>query len=157
MLAYLSDGWFTDPASRRLRAEVVDGALDSAGALHRGGVSSKRLDALAARLRRAMPSASAQGGQAPHTPGLLAQVSWETVRERMQELTDDAPLLQGFVLDALEAVDDAPTLEALCQHLGQIAAVMKVLAAARRAQDALPPEAIAPAAGWKHTDAARAT
>lgn len=131
MLAYLTQGWFSPHAPQRLAAEVIDGALDSAGLLGRAGVSPAALRALAARLARALPDTTHVGATPPGK--LMGQVSCATLRERVQDETDRNPLLQGFMMDCMDAVQDDASLEALCIHLGHISDMMQVLHAASSA------------------------
>ena len=51
MTSYLDGGWFADDETRSLRTEVIDGAMDMAGALLRSGVSTQAVQATALGVR----------------------------------------------------------------------------------------------------------
>ena len=46
MMAYLESGWFEDGGSERLCEPVLDGAVDIAGSLYRGGVTPDEVQSL---------------------------------------------------------------------------------------------------------------
>ena len=136
MLAYLSQGWFSPHAPQRLAAEVIDGALDSAGLLNRAEVPPSALRALAARLARALPDTTHVGVTPPGK--IMGQVSCATLRARVQDETDRNPLFQGFMMDCMDAVQDDASLEALCIHLRHISDMMQLLRAAAAPADSGP-------------------
>jgi hypothetical protein len=145
MLTYLSDGWFCPTQPHQLRTEVLDGVLDSAGLLLRAGVPREALDALKQALERHAP---------PFDPGPEGADRRSAVVAYILERTDDAPVLQGFMMDCLEAAVDEPSWHALCAHLGHIADTLALLQAARAPQkDSLEMAA----AGLAPSDAPRAT
>ena len=51
MVAYLANGWFTQVGPVRLRAEVVDGALDVAAGLLQAEVPVEAIESLHLRVR----------------------------------------------------------------------------------------------------------
>lgn len=139
MLTYLTDGWFCPAEPQHTRAEVFDGALDSAGLLTRQGVSAAMVLGLQRLLTRHGPYREGPGGPSsgcsvPSAPTAAAQGSDPQVAERRHVLlghildaTDGQPALQGFVMDCMEAAHDARSWQALCGHLEHIGHLMAAL------------------------------
>lgn len=127
MVAYLANGWFTQVGPRRLRAEVVDGALDSAALLHQNGIAIALLDTLLLRLRTLafLLSRERVAGSA------LSQAEREALRHHLQEATDADFTLQAFILDCLDHVGDAQGLRALYVHVMHVAHVCRLLRLAK--------------------------
>jgi len=125
MLTYLSDGWFYPTRPQQLRTEVLDGVLDSAGLLLRAGVPQDALASLKRLLTRHAPPFGAQAEHADSRQAVVAHIL---------DSTDGAPVLQGFMMDCLEAAVDEPSWHALCDHLGHIGDTMALLQAARAPQ-----------------------
>lgn len=128
MVAYLANGWFTQVGPRRLRAEVVDGALDSAALLHQNGVPIALLDALLLRLRTLAFLLSRERAAGGNT---LSQAERDALRHHLQEATDDDFTLQAFMIDCLEHVGDVQGLRALYVHVMHVAHVCRLLRLAK--------------------------
>lgn len=130
MIAYLIDGWYFSGPPRRLRNEVVDGAIDSASMLFRAGLSANVIHALALSVRRCVPNlptdASAQ--TALDVPeARLTEAECKAVRQQLQYDTDQHPILQSFVADCQEHIATAADLWAMYLHLLHIAQMMRLL------------------------------
>ena len=169
MVAYLVDGWFAPEGPRRLRAEVVDGALDSAGFLHRAGLAAPELMRLALRVRGLTGLIDPLhrhvhlGGQARAAAAQVAgrglnQTALRLVREQLTQASDASIELQSFVFDCLDHVTDLDALRGLFLHLAHVAHLMRLLAVAQKssavhalltAQNAKPAAATANTVPWR--------
>lgn len=137
MLSYLASGWFCPTEPTHLRAEVLDGAWDSAGLLVRAGVPVAVLFALQRLLRRHEPQEAHAPGQAqPSQHNYLESGApvQALIRAHVADCTDGHPALQGFMMDCLDAAPDSASWRGLCAHLGHIGLTMSVLSAARTAK-----------------------
>lgn len=149
MVAYLADGWFAADAPRRLRAEVVDGALDSAGFLHRASLDAAQVLRLALRVRalgglldplhrhvhlgpRPRGAAGAAGEGVVSAGRALGAPALQLLRDQLAEATDACVELQSFVLDCLDHVADLDALRGLFLHLAHVAHLMRLLAVAQK-------------------------
>lgn len=134
MVLYLTGGWYTQIGQRRLRDEVVDGAIDTASCLFRAGVPPHMVSNLALKIR-----ALASYADPPHrrtTPHFahaarFSDAERKVMRQRLVLDTDRHPALQGFVTDCLEHVHDAMDLRGLYLHLVHITRMMQLLQVAR--------------------------
>ena len=129
MITYLTEGWYTRLGQRRLRNEVVDGAIDTASMLFRSAVPPEAITSLALKIRTLAtlvdpPHRRGQGGGlGPHERAALVQ--------RLQLYTDRYPALQSFINDCLEHVNDAMELRALYLHLVHVTQMMQLLMVAK--------------------------
>lgn len=141
MVAYLADGWFAANTPRRLRSEVVDGALDSAGFLHRASLDAAQVMQLALRVRALAglldpvhrhvhlgraPKRGFDAGRTLDSPAL------QLLRDQLAEATDACLELQSFILDCLDHVADLDALRGLFLHLAHVAHLMRLLAVAQK-------------------------
>lgn len=134
MVLYLTGGWYTQIGQRRLRDEVVDGAIDTASGLFRAGVPPHMVSGLALKIR-----ALASYADPPHRrsmpktigSGRFSDGERKVMRLRLQTDTDRQPALQCFVTDCLEHVHDAMDLRGLYLHLVHITRMMQLLQVAR--------------------------
>jgi hypothetical protein len=126
MTTYLSGGWYRPGTGRRLRTEVIDGAMDAAGMLHRAGISPERISVLALKVRSLMTLADPQMmGDAQLT---------DRDRERMllqiEDCTGYTPALLAWVCDCIEHVEEPADLTAFYLHLVHVARMLHLLAQA---------------------------
>jgi hypothetical protein len=122
--SYLEGGWYGANPAKGLRTQVVDGAIDVAGSLHRAGVTPEQVLRLALRVRVA--ASLNRRGKLP--PTVRAGLS-----EQLTADLGEAPALGEFVADCLPYVRDASELAALYAHVLQVARMMLVLTQAREA------------------------
>lgn len=133
MTAYLAEGWFARTGPRRLRAEVVDGALDSAGVLHRAGVAAQDVLTVAMRVRALSGLVDPVHRHVhlakvpPSASRALPPQALAVVREQLMMATDAAIALQTFVADCLDCVADLDALRGLQVHLMHVAQIIKLL------------------------------
>jgi hypothetical protein len=128
MITYLKDGWYTRMGQRRLRNEVVDGAIDTASMLFRAAVPPEAISSLALKIR-----ALATIADPPHRRGMgsFGDAERRALTQRLQQYTDRFPVLQGFINDCLEHVGDAQELRALYLHLVHVTQMMQLLMVAK--------------------------
>lgn len=123
MTTYLEGGWYQPSARSRLRSEVIDGAMDIAGTLLRGGVPIRRVLRTAIKVRSlvviADPLMRGTARFGPSERGIVVQ--------KLSPYTDDYPELQGFVGDCVDQVNNAPDMTAFYLHLVHIARMMQLL------------------------------
>ncbi len=132
MTTYLTGGWYGPGPKGGLRTEVLDGAMDAAGMLHRAGISPELVSTLALRVR----------GLVRLGDGLsFGPDEREIVARRLEPLTGHSPELLSFVADCLDHVSGPADLTAFYLHLVHITRMMQLL---RLAQIGPAPE---PAAG----------
>jgi hypothetical protein len=127
MTSYLSHGWYTRVGRKRLRNEVIDGAIDAASMLYRAGVTPERVSGVALKVRTLATIADP-----PHRR-LLGRFSSRDRRvlvQRLEALTDGNPPLQCFAADCLEHVYAPNDLRAFYLHLVHITNMMQLLAVA---------------------------
>ena len=130
MLAYLADGWFTRVGPRRLRAEVLDGAIDSAAWLHQAGTDGELLRPFLLRVRTLTLLLSRPAPSGEHRsalPGDLGQHEREVLRVHLQEASDGDAALQALTLDCLECVGTLSDLRAMVLHLSHVAHLVGLL------------------------------
>src|SRR5688572_21522332 len=113
MVLYLQNGWFDDSPKKRLRSDVLDGAMDAARQLLRAGVMPDTLMNLALTVRSSMtmsdPSLRGLGDASTEIHGRLVQ--------KLTYQTDQNPALQAFVLDCAEHVQTNSDAMAYYLHL----------------------------------------
>jgi hypothetical protein len=128
MITYLKDGWYTRLGQRRLRNEVVDGAIDTASMLFRAAVPPEAISALALKIRTLATIADP-----PHRRGVggFGAAERQALTSRLQQYTDRYPVLQGFINDCMEHVADAQELRALYLHLVHVTQMMQLLMVAK--------------------------
>jgi hypothetical protein len=124
MTTYLSGGWYAG-AKGGLRTEVLDGAMDAAGLLHRAGVSPALVSRLALRVRSLVRVGD---GAAPDFTGDDRRI----LGERLDPIVGDLPELVSFVADCLDHVGRPADLMAFYLHLMHITRMMQLLALATR-------------------------
>ncbi len=127
MTTYLSGGWYRPGKSGGLRTEVIDGAMDAAGYLHRAGVGPSLLTSLALKVRSMMtlidPQMKSHNGFGESERAIVAQ--------RLAALTDESPELHGFVSDCLEHVGNRTDLMAFYLHLVHVTRMLQLLGMAK--------------------------
>lgn len=128
MITYLKDGWYTRIGQRRLRNEVVDGAIDTASMLFRAAVPPQAITSLALKIRTLAtlvdpPHRRGRGGFGGKERSALEQ--------RLQIYTDRFPALQSFINDCLEHVSTPNELRALYLHLIHVTQMMQLLLVAK--------------------------
>lgn len=127
MITYLEGGWYTRMGQRRLRNEVVDGAIDTAGMLFRAAVPPEAISSLALKVRTL-----ASVADPPHRRGAaLGPGERAALTRRLQEYTDRFPALQSFINDCLEHINDANDLRALYLHLMHVTQMAQLLMVAK--------------------------
>ena len=129
MITYLQGGWYTRLGKRRLRNEVVDGAIDTASMLFRAAVPPEAISSLALKIRT-LASIADPPHRANHGSDFLA-AEHGALSRRLQIYTDRFPALQGFVNDCLEHVANANELRALYLHLVHITQMTQLLLVAK--------------------------
>lgn len=124
MTHYLEGGWHRKGRIPRLRTEVIDGAIDVAGMLHRAGVPSRRLLRIALKVRSLLFIAN------PLIRGRLTlnDGDREHLKLRLGPYSDDYPELQGFLFDCVDCLHDNTEMTAFYLHLVHIARMMQLLA-----------------------------
>lgn len=128
MVAYLANGWFTEVGPRRLRAEVVDGALDTASSLHQAGLAPEALQLLVLRVRTLAFLLSRERGNRGST---LDAAERRSLHHALREATDSDVALQAFVLDCCEHIGDIADVRGLYLHLLHVTHVVGLLRVAR--------------------------
>lgn len=129
MITYLKDGWYTRIGQRRLRNEVVDGAIDTASMLFRAAVPPEAISSLAMKIRTLASIADP-----PHRRGHggnFEAAEQRALARRLQTYTDRFPALQSFISDCLEHVANANELRALYLHLVHVTQMMQLLMVAK--------------------------
>jgi hypothetical protein len=130
MTTYLADGWFEAYGPKRLRNEVLAGALDSAGTLKQAGTTPQAVGLLARRVQaltmRLMGRHAAQLLPRP-SDTQLSDEEREAVRQSLTLATDGDVALQALVLDCLDHVEHCADLSAFCLHLQHIAYLVRML------------------------------
>ena len=131
MTSYLQAGWYESGDRTRLRPEVLDGAMDAAGALRRAGVPVASVTRLALKVRSLVVVAD------PLMRGTdrFGKNEREALALAMEAVTQPYPALHGFVVDCLGHVDAASDLTALYLHLIHITRMMYLLDHATGAAD----------------------
>lgn len=124
MLTYLTEGWFNSAQPQALRAEILDGAVDSAGLLTRAGVGPDTLLTLRQLLMRHCPYRAGAEGDAG-SPNQRERL--QALIEHVTEATDHNLILQGFVMDCLQSAAEPEAWQALCDHLRHISLAMQTL------------------------------
>lgn len=122
MTTYLSGGWYAGGGGG-LRTEVLDGAMDAAGLLHRAGVSPALVSQLALRVRSLVRVGDAA------TPE-FGDDDRRILGERLEPLVGDLPELVSFVADCLDHVSGPADLMAFYLHLVHITRMMQLLSLA---------------------------
>ena len=123
MATYLESGWY-EPNSKSLRAEVVDGAMDIAGALLRGGVTPTLVQLVALKVRSFVTLANRDWSKD------FNQRRRETLLHQVEPYTTRAPELDSFVADCLEHVHTSSELFALYLHLVHVTRMLEILTTA---------------------------
>jgi hypothetical protein len=127
MITYLQGGWYTRMGKRRLRDEVVDGAIDTAGMLFRSVVPPEAISSLALKVRTLATLADP-----PHRRGMsFGEGERAALTRRLQTYTDRFPALQGFISDCLEHISNGNDLRALYLHLMHVTQMAQLLMVAK--------------------------
>jgi hypothetical protein len=116
MASYLQAGWFAEDKPHELRTEVLDGAVDAAGALYRAAVPPGVIWRLAMKVRTLAKVAD---------PDLRGDVRFtaadrEIICARLDRAAHPYAPLSGFLLDWIEHVHTPADLNALFLHLVHI-------------------------------------
>ena len=123
MTTYLTGGWYQAGPDKSLRTEVIDGAMDAAGILHRAGIRAETVAYLALKVRASFD---------PHNfAGSLSQQKREAIARRMGDASGDSPELYSFLTDCLEHVERPNDLLAFYLHLVHVSRMLQLLSAAR--------------------------
>jgi len=130
---YLGGGWYRAGAGGGLRTEVLDGAIDAAGLLHRAGVSAERVMVVALKVRAYLALIDPQMAGV----GALNQRQRERLGEQLVIYTDSSTELQTFVADCVEHVAVPADAMAMYLHLMHVARMLKLLAHADLARGAM--------------------
>lgn len=133
MTTYLSGGWYRAGGGRSLRTEVLDGAVDAAGMLHRAGVSAERVTLIALKARSWLTLID------PRMAGIaiLAAEQRERLLDQLVQHCDIAPELHSFVADCVEHIASTADVMAFYLHLMHVARMLKLLAHAELARSAM--------------------
>ena len=126
MITYLKEGWYNPRGGRRMRSAVVDGAIDAAGMLFRGGVPPSVLASVAFKLR----SLVAIVDPFMHSDSAVGQKQRDIITQRVEPLTVGFPVLHGFIVDCLEHVKSPADLRAFYLHLVHVSQMVQILSAA---------------------------
>ena len=131
MTSYLQSGWFGTTGKKRLLTKVIDGSIDAAGMLLRSGVSTEEFGILAFRVRGLIFVAD------PLMEGNKRFTSRDqnAILDRLEPHIQHNPLLESFVHDCLEHVNDIVELRAFYLHLVHINRMLLLLTHALK-QDA---------------------
>lgn len=124
MTSYLEQGWFEQQDGKRgLAAPVIDGAMDVAGGLLRGGIEPLLLMKLALRVRglAAIADPQMRGG------GQLTERDRGTLARRLEKYMDRDPAVHAFVADCLDRVNNLSDLMAFYLHVVHVARMMQLL------------------------------
>ena len=99
MMAYLESGWFEDGGSERLCEPVLDGAVDIAGSLYRGGVTPDEVQSLALHARSLITLLD------PGMRGLeMTDKTRQIALDRLTMTGEMSESLYAFLADAIEHV-----------------------------------------------------
>jgi hypothetical protein len=153
MTMYLSGGWYRSGHNGGLRTEVIDGAMDAAGYLHRAGLHPQALTTLALKVRSLMtlidPHMTAANGLGDEQRAIVA--------ERLASLTEQSPELHAFVSDCLDHVQSRADLLAFYLHLVHVTRMLQLLSLAKDVAPPPGPPAWRPAAPVKAKAKAKKT
>src|SRR5262245_16542265 len=127
MTTYLQGGWFAEGGSQALRPEVIDGAMDIAGVLVRGGVGPQVVQTIALRLRGMVRIAAPRLGSGPTGFG---ERELATIRNQLDVYMGETPALDSFIADCLDHVRNDRELLAAYLHLVHVNRMMQLLSAA---------------------------
>lgn len=123
MTRYLEGGWYDRKRRARLRTQVIDGAIDVAGMLHRAGVPAQRVTRIALKVRSLVVLTNPlKSGTSRFSDG-----DREAVGVKLGMFSDGYPELQSFLSDCVERIADANDMTALYLHLIHIARMMQLL------------------------------
>lgn len=124
MTSYLEQGWFEQQDGKRgLAAPVIDGAMDVAGGLLRGGIEPLLLMKLALRVRGLAAIADPQMRGA----GQFTERDRGTLTRRLEKYMDRDPAVHAFVADCLDRVNNLSDLMAFYLHVVHVARMMQLL------------------------------
>jgi hypothetical protein len=124
MTIYLSGGWYKPGPKGGLRTEVLDGAMDAAGMLHRARVSPELVSRLALRVRSLMRLGDA-------TAATIGEAERAIIAGRLEPIAGDQAEVTSFLADCLDHVTSAADLAAFYLHLIHITRMMQLLTLAR--------------------------
>ncbi len=124
MIRYLMGGWYGAKRRSRLRTEVIDGAMDIAGALSRAGVPAHHVLRIGLKVRSLVVIADPlmTGG------ARFGARERQAIRDRLAQSTDGYPELQSFIADCIEHVKNPSDMVAFYLHLVHITRMMQLLA-----------------------------
>ena len=126
MTVYLAGGWYSSGPKGGLRTEVLDGAMDTAGMLHRAGIRPELVSRIALRVRSLVRLGD------PVTVEFGAPER-AIVASRLESLTGDSAELVSFLADCLDHIGRHADLAALYLHLMHVTRMMQLLALAQGA------------------------
>ena len=131
MTSYLQSGWFGTKGKKNLLTKVIDGSIDAAGMLLRSGASAKEIGQLAFRVRSLVFVADPlmEGNKELNTREQNALL------DRLEPYIQHNPVLESFVHDCMEHVNNIVELRAFYLHLIHINRMLLLLGHALR-QDA---------------------
>lgn len=123
MTTYLTGGWYQPGPDKSLRTEVIDGAMDAAGLLHRAGIRADTVAYLALKVRSLFD---------PQTyAGVLSPEKRASIARRLGDASGDSPELYSFLSDCLEHVSGSSDLLAFYLHLVHVSRMLQLLNVAR--------------------------
>ena len=118
-MAYLESGWFEDGGSERLSELVLDGAVDIAGSLYRGGVTPDEVQGLAVHARSLITLLD------PGMRGLeMTERTRQIALDRLTMTGEMSEALYAFLADALEHVQSRRDLLGFYLHMTHIAKLL---------------------------------
>ena len=123
MLTYLQDGWYEDGPKKRLKDEVVDGAIDSASMLLMENVPAEIIMKIALKLRML---STVRDPMMKKNKNFGAKERHE-IAYKLEKYTEDHRALHSFILDCLDHVNTSSELLALYLHLVHVMRMVQLL------------------------------
>ncbi|MBN1960821.1 MAG: hypothetical protein JW841_07720 [Deltaproteobacteria bacterium] len=120
MTIYLHGGWYKSGLKGGLRNEVLDGAMDTAGLLHRAGLSPELVSRLALRVRSLVRLGE-------NTDAPFGSRERDFVADRLESIAGDSAEIISFIADCLDNIKNYAELAAFYLHLVHIARMMQLL------------------------------
>jgi hypothetical protein len=124
MTIYLHGGWYKPGQEGGLRTEVLDGAMDTAGLLHRAGISPELVSRLALRVRSLVRLGDT-------TAAAFASKERDFLADRLMPITGESAEVVSFIADCLDHISSYSDLAAFYLHLVHITRMMQLLTMAR--------------------------
>ncbi|MDP7038462.1 MAG: hypothetical protein QGI45_04845, partial [Myxococcota bacterium] len=153
MTSYLQSGWFGTGGKKRLLTKVIDGSIDAAGMLLRSGVSAKELAQIAFRVRGLVFVAD------PLMEGnkRFNEKEQNALFDRLEPHIQHNPVLESFIHDCMEHVNDIVELRAFYLHLVHINRILLLLGHALRQEAPASNQQVAATQPKKKTTKKKAT